>query len=806
MTFAEGWAFFWTHIEHPAYLWLVPILIIFIFWLTRHDFVKLAEDRATKASRKRIQWVMIFFRSLAIAALVFALASPFLERTKTITADPFMKILVDSSESMDVYDEDTGDNLRARLEQAINAETHMIASGSTSAIGDGILNNIKEGDNIILVTDGRANIGASLGDVALFGAAHNVTFNALNLVPNTDDAYVEVFGPSKTVSNVDNTFSVSTGWASGERKNVHLVVTVDGDTVLDVSDSDKTHTFTRNFQEGYHKIEARIEVSDHRSENNAFYKTVKVVPKPRILFWTQVPDTPIEILLRQVYDVTLATSLPADLSPFYSVVTNDLPGAVISNDDSIRLSEYLEDGNGLYAVGGKGSYNNGGYRNTFFETLLPVVVGTPGREPGDINIVILIDASQSVGGEQGGGIAVAKMLTKDVLDQMSPNVKVGITAFRNTAFTVAPLSYKYEHVNLEEKISQIYGYYSSKMHLGILRSVELLQGAQGSKNIIIVSDGLLFANDQQAAIDAALLARKQGIKIYTVGSGVGPEDFLADRIDEDTLKNLASLTNGIYFRGRDTSKINLLFGDVKIPEDEGQQDWGVAVLDANHFITENINVSGLIYGFNEVAPKTTGRMLVTTDSGEPLITTWHIGLGRVVAYSTDDGSAWAGELLTAENSKVLVRAMNWVNGDPDRLRNDLVDIGDTRVNKPTELTIKSSIQPKAEGLAFFKIRPDTFQADITPTTIGFHNILGATYAANYPREYAPLGLSRELDLLVGTTGGKYFNAEDADQMVDFARTHAVKTITAKDYFRWHLALIAAGLFLLEILLRRLLRR
>ena len=799
------WTIFLQHVDNPKLLWIIPVLIIIaIFFITR-DFVKLAEDNVTKRARRRQQWVMIFTRSLIIAALVLALASPFVERTKTVSADPFLKILVDSSDSMKVYP-DVAENLRAQLQQTINAETHNIASGASSPIGDGILNNVKEGDNVILVTDGRANIGANLGDVALFGAGHNITFNALDFSPENDDAFVMISGPEKTVSKVDNTYTVITGWA-GAPKNLHVTVIVDGKVVLDETDNSKMHTFTEQFSEGYHTIEARIEVSDFNADNNVFYKTVKVVPKPKVLLWSQIGGTPFETFLRQVFDVTLSTDLPVDLEPFYSVVTNDLPGGAISDDDSSRLQEYLEDGNGMYVVGGKGSYNNGGYRNTYFETLLPVVVGTPGREPGDVNIVILIDASQSVGSEQGGGVEVAKGLAKNVLDQMSPNVKVAITAFRNAAFTVAPLGYKYEHPDLEDKISQIYGYYSSKMHLGIQRSTEILKGAQGSKNIIIVSDGLLFANDQQAAKDAALLARKHGIKVYTVGAGVGSDEYLADRIDEDMMKELASLTNGIYFRARDASKLNLLFGDVKTPDDEEEKkDWGVAVLDSNHFITEDITVNGSIYGFNEVAPKTTGRMLVTTDSGEPLITTWHVGLGRVVAYTTDEGNAWAGELLTAENSKVLVRAMNWVNGDPDRKRNDLVDIKDTRVNVPTDLTIKATNQPTAEGLAFFKIRPDTYQAEVTPTSIGFHNILGATYAANYPEELAPLGPSRELDLLVGSTGGKYFSPDEADKMVEFAQTHAVKTITAKDYFRWHLSLFAAGLFLTEILLRRLLRR
>lgn len=802
----DGWTFFLNHVEHPKYLWAIPFLIIVVFWLLRRDFVKLAEDMVARRARRRQQWVMLFTRSLIIAALTLALASPFLERTKTVEGDPFLKILVDHSQSMGIYSDDVAETLKAKLEQVINVELHSIASGPTSNIGDGILNAVKDGDNVVLVTDGQVTNGASLGDVALFAASHNITFNAIDLRPKDDDAWILVSGPEKTVANVDNTFTISTGWASGEKKDVHVTIKVDGKIALDVTSAERTHLITQKFEEGYHQIEARVQDGDFLADNNVFYKTVKVVPKPKVVLWTPAPNSPMETLLRQVYDVTTTSSLPADLSPYYSVVTNDLSGASISDDDTARLSEFIEDGNGMFVVGGKGSYNNGGYRNSYFETILPVVVGTPGKEPGDVNIVILIDASQSVGAEQGGGIAIAKKLALDIVSQMSPNVKVGVTAFRNIAYIVAPLGYKYEHVGLEDKITQIYGAYSSKMHLGILQSVDLLKGAQGSKNIIIISDGMLFPNDQVAARDATLLARKNGIKVYTVSAAVGDDAFVADRTDEDLLKSVALAGGGIYFKARDTSKFNLLFGDVKPPDPKAVLDWGVSVLDANHFITQDLNVTATIYGYNEVAPKTTGRMLVVTSTGEPIVTIWHLGLGRVVSYSTDDGSAWAGQLLAPGNSRLVIRGMNWANGDPDRKRSDLVDVRDTRVNEATTLTIKSAKQPTAQGLAFFKVKQDTYEASVTPKETGFHSILGATYAANHPAELSPLGLSKELDLLIGSTGGDYFSADDVDKLVDFAQTHAVKTIRGKDYLRWQLALLAAGIFLLEILLRRLMRR
>ncbi|MEK6849869.1 MAG: BatA domain-containing protein, partial [Nanoarchaeota archaeon] len=390
------WSFAQAHLDNAGYLALIPILLVLLFWLVRHDFVKLAEDRESKAKRRRQQHVILALRSIVIIALVIALASPFIERQMTVNGDPSLNILVDHSDSMSVFPDDIGESLKSKLEGAIDVELQSIASGRLSPIGDGILNGVREGDTAVLVTDGQANLGASLGDVALFAISHNITFNAIQLVPKTDDAWVAIEGPDKTVENVETTLVVKSGWASKDTKMLHLTVLVDGKTVFDDTDIQTEHIITQKFGDGYHRIEARVTDDNVIADNNAFFKVVKVVPKPTVLLWSPVSGTPAEQLLRQVYDVTQVASLPVDLERYYSVVTNDVTSSAITNDDVTRLSDYASDGNGIVVIGGKNSYDKGGYKNSYFETLLPVVVGTPGKESGDVNVVVLIDASQSV--------------------------------------------------------------------------------------------------------------------------------------------------------------------------------------------------------------------------------------------------------------------------------------------------------------------------------------------------------------------------------------------------------------------------
>lgn len=269
--------------------------------------------------------------------------------------------------------------------------------------------------------------------------------------------------------------------------------------------------------------------------------------------------------------------------------------------------------------------------------------------------------------------------------------------------------------------------------------------------------------------------------------------------------DIADITNGIYFRATEETRLKIIFG----PVDENEAQSGrmeFIILNKNHFITAGLEPSAPIYGFNQVSPKGAGRLLATTSTGEPALTVWRLGLGRVAAYSLDDGSKWAGSLLGEDNSKVIARTMNWAIGDPERKSTQFIDAQDTVLGEPAEVTIRSRQVPEAAGVTFYKIDEDTYSASIIPETTGFQTIAGATFAVNYPREYMNLGMSRELDNIVASTGGKIFSPEDVAQIVDQAKTRAQRVVNDRTYYRWPFIILAAALFLLEIFIRRIMRR
>lgn len=103
----------------------------------------------------------------------------------------------------------------------------------------------------------------------------------------------------------------------------------------------------------------------------------------------------------------------------------------------------------------------------------------------------------------------------------------------------------------------------------------IISGKAKSKSIILLTDGSNNAG-MVAPLTAAEIAKERGIKVYTIGIGSNgkadypqidyfgrvtyvPTDVV---IDEETLKQIATLTEGKYFRATDEKVLNNIFDEI----------------------------------------------------------------------------------------------------------------------------------------------------------------------------------------------------------------------------------------------------
>ncbi len=154
--------------------------------------------------------------------------------------------------------------------------------------------------------------------------------------------------------------------------------------------------------------------------------------------------------------------------------------------------------------------------------------------------------------------------------------RMGMVVFGAEAFTQCPLTLDHNILQLFlEKLKIGLAGDSTAIGSAIGISVKRLKELESkSKVIILLTDGRNNAGDL-TPVQAAEIAKTFGIKIYTVG--VGTKDkapFMVDgilgsqivyqevEIDEETLKQIAKVTGGQYFRATDTDSLKKIYAQI----------------------------------------------------------------------------------------------------------------------------------------------------------------------------------------------------------------------------------------------------
>lgn len=197
-------------------------------------------------------------------------------------------------------------------------------------------------------------------------------------------------------------------------------------------------------------------------------------------------------------------------------------------------------------------------------------------------------------GERVNRLAVVKeVFSKFVLGDDDllgrANDTVGIVAFGGYPTSVCPLTLDHgaltqvlQGIRIPDEIydarGQLINGAEFQTALGdaiALASARLRDSTADSKIMILLTDGENTAGDLKP-LEAAQIASHLGIRIYTIGvgqSGVAPfpaVDFLGRRVlrqvrvrmDEKTLRAIAHMTGGQYFRARDTEGLRTIYKDI----------------------------------------------------------------------------------------------------------------------------------------------------------------------------------------------------------------------------------------------------
>ncbi|MEJ8475068.1 vWA domain-containing protein [Roseibium algae] len=201
----------------------------------------------------------------------------------------------------------------------------------------------------------------------------------------------------------------------------------------------------------------------------------------------------------------------------------------------------------------------------------PAYVGPEVPLPADgRDIMMAIDLSGSMAEQDfavGGRPSTRLSVVKDAADAFIESRKgdrVGLVLFSDRAYLQAPLTFDRQAVRDLLDQAEV-GLTGQKTAIGDAIAVSLKRlkerPAEG-RVLVLLTDGA--SNEgKMAPVQAAELAAKLGIRIYTIGVGAGPMAIntpvgrqmvnpSAD-LDESTLRKIAELTGGQYFRATDVN-------------------------------------------------------------------------------------------------------------------------------------------------------------------------------------------------------------------------------------------------------------
>lgn len=179
------------------------------------------------------------------------------------------------------------------------------------------------------------------------------------------------------------------------------------------------------------------------------------------------------------------------------------------------------------------------------------------------------ETDMKINGREVDRLTMIKFVAGDFI-QRRVGDRIGLILFGQQAYLQTPLSFDRKTVEtlLDESIIGIAGKATAIGDAIGLAVKRVRKTTDNNRILILLTDGQNTAGEIQP-LKAAELAKQEGLKIYTIGIGadeVYRRTVFGNRrinpsldLDEATLKKIANMTGGQYFRARNTKDLNNIY-------------------------------------------------------------------------------------------------------------------------------------------------------------------------------------------------------------------------------------------------------
>ncbi|MCI5055875.1 MAG: VWA domain-containing protein [Flavobacteriales bacterium] len=195
-----------------------------------------------------------------------------------------------------------------------------------------------------------------------------------------------------------------------------------------------------------------------------------------------------------------------------------------------------------------------------------------------IDIVLALDISGSMLAEdlKPNRLEASKNVAIDFILNR-PTDRIGLVVYSGESFTQCPITTDHAVlVNLFKDIKNGMIEDGTAIGMGLSTAVNRLKDSDAkSKVIILLTDGF-NTTGAIPPLTAAEIAKAFNVRVYTIGVGTNGQapypakdifgrtqyQYLPVKIDEKTMKEIASITGGNYFRATNNRKLKLIYEEI----------------------------------------------------------------------------------------------------------------------------------------------------------------------------------------------------------------------------------------------------
>jgi Mg-chelatase subunit ChlD len=598
--------------------------------------------------------------------------------------------------------------------------------------------------------------------------------------------------------------------------------------------------------------------ADRVTQNNSLSAFTQVYPPPQLLVIGEsrtVAGRFAGMLNAAGYQSTVMPpgDLPDRLSalePYVGMVLLDVPARAFELEQMLAVQEFARSlGRGVVVTGGRNSFAYGGYEGTPLAGLLPVDLEPPPREERPpVALLLIIDHSGSMIETQGDTptrLAMAKEAAIRATDILGPEDRLGVLMFDNQFEWVVPFQQIEDGaalLEIQQRIARIPAGGGTRILQALEIALPVLMEEQTAvaRHAVLLTDGKSFDGQSGVADYEATIARavETGITLSTIAIGTGA--------DVDLLEYLAGQGRGRYHFAETPEELPALTvseSDILRSSALAEGDFAAAIFEP-HPLTRGFFAARPEPGqpspphlsaYLAMTPKPRSEIALQVGPGDPLLSVWGYGLGRVVAWSTDVGQEWATDWLKwSEYSRFWGQVIGYTLPAPDlgllqleterepdgtlALVAESVDAAGQPVDRArTQVRLQTpggqerqfSLRQVAPGRYEQGLRlpdPGAYQVTVTQgrgdepeetVTTGF--------VINYPAEYdtaAAEGGTALLNEIARLTGGRALSLGEIEQVrLPSGEAETASTEVVSELWPW-LLLVALLLWPLEIALRR----